>query len=150
MNEIVDQEAITIKDMVISPDPEIPSGGFSVNSIMMKGGSSSNVFDNLVVPNWAWSLQMNNQTEEEKTIGGRPKYHDEIMNNEDEKDDIVDDDLYNTLLELATENMKPNKSNKTNKTNKKNKATTKKRKRKHENENRKSTNKQTKKNKNKK
>lgn len=128
MSEIVDEEAITIDDMVISPDPEIiPSGGFSVNSIMMKGGSSSNVFDNLVVPNWAWSLPTNNQTEE-KTIGGRAKYHDEIMNNEDEKDDIVDDDLYNTLLELATEDMKSNK-----KPNKKKKATTKKQKRKNKN-----------------
>ena len=97
-------------ELVFYNDKEkgIHSGGFSVNSIMMKGGSSSNVFDNLVVPNWAWSLPTNNQTEE-KTIGGRAKYHDEIMNNEDEKDDIVDDDLYNTLLELATENMKSNK-----------------------------------------
>ena len=130
MSESVYQEAITQEDMVISREPEkIHSGGFSVNSIMMKGGSSSNVFDNLVVPNWAWSLPTNNQTEE-KTIGGRAKYHNEIMNNEDEKDDIVDDDLYNTLLELATENMKSNK-----KPNKKKKATTKKQKRKHENKN---------------
>lgn len=137
MNKIVvDEEAITIDDMVISPDPEIiPSGGFSVNSIMMKGGSSSNVFDNLVVPNWVWLLPTNNQTEE-KTIGGRAKYH-----NEKENEDIIDDDLYNTLLELATENMKSNK-----KTNKKKKATTKKRKRKHENENKtKTKNNQTKK-----
>ena len=137
MSEIVVQEAITIEDMVISPDPEIPSGGFSVNSIMMKGGSSSNVFNNLVVPNWAWSLPTKNQTEEEKIIGGRPKYHDEIMNNEN--DNIVEDDLYNTLLDLATENIKSNK------TNKKNKATTKKRKRKNENEDKKITNNQTKK-----
>lgn len=136
MNESVYQEEITQEDMVISREPEkIPSGGFSVNSIMMKGGSSSNVFDNLVVPNWVWSLPTNNQTEEKK-IGGRAKYHDEKEN-----EDIIDDDLYNTLLELATENMKSNK-----KTNKKKKATTKKRKRKHENENKtKTKNNQTKK-----
>lgn len=127
MIESVYQEAITQEDMVISREPEkIPSGGFSVNSIMMKGGSSSNVFDNLVVPNWVWSLPTNNQTEE-KTIGGRAKYHNE-KENENKNEDIIDDDLYNTLLELATENMKSNK-----KTNKKKKATTKKRKRKHEN-----------------
>lgn len=131
MSESVYQEAITQEDMVISREPEkIPSGGFSVNSIMMKGGSSSNVFDNLVVPNWAWSLPTNNQTEE-KTIGGRAKYHNENENekeNENKNEDIIDDDLYNTLLELATENMKSNK-----KTNKKKKATTKKRKRKNKN-----------------
>ena len=129
MSERVYEKEITIEDMVISPDPKIHSGGFSVNSIMMKGGSSSNVFDNLVVPNWAWSLPTNNQTEE-KTIGGRAKYHIENKKEQDENEDIVDDDLYNTLLELATENMKSNK-----KTNKKKKATTKKRKRKHENKN---------------
>ena len=135
MSEIVDEKTITPEDMVISDDPERPSGGFSVNSIMMKGDSSSNVFDNLVVPNWVWLLPTNNQTEE-KTIGGRAKYH-----NEKENEDIIDDDLYNTLLELATENMKSNK-----KTNKKKKATTKKRKRKHENENKtKTKNNQTKK-----
>lgn len=125
MSKIVDEEAITQKDMVISDDPEIPSGGFSVNSIMMKGDSSSNVFDNLVFPNWAWSLKTNNQTE--KKTGGRAKYHNE-KENENENEDIIDDDLYNTLLELATENMKSNK-----KTNKKKKATTKKRKRKNKN-----------------
>jgi hypothetical protein len=130
MSEIVYQgQEATIEDMVISPHPEIPSGGFSVNSIMMKGGSSSNVFDNLVVPNWAWSLPTEKPTEE-KTIGGRAKHHIENKKEQDENEDIIDDDLYNTLLELATENMKSNK-----KTNKKKKATTKKRKRKHENKN---------------
>jgi hypothetical protein len=120
--------------MSISNEPEIPSGGFSVNSIMMKGGSSSNMFNNLVVPNWVWSLPNKTQTEE-IPVGGTPKYHDDIMNNEN--DDIVEDDLYNTLLELATENIKSNK---------KNKATTKKRKMKYKNSS-KSTNNQTKKNK---
>ena len=130
MNESVYQEAITQEDMVISREPEkIPSGGFSVNSIMMKGESSSNVFDNLVVPIWVCLLPTNNQTEEKTIVGGRAKYHNE-KENEKENEDIIDDDLYNTLLELATENMKSNK-----KTNKKKKATTKKRKRKHENKN---------------
>ena len=118
--------AITTKDIIFSNNSDIHSAGFSVNSIMMKSGLSSDIFDNLVVPNWVWSL--NDQTEEnQEKKGGMPKYH--IKDEDEEQDeDIIEDDLYNKLLELATENMKSNKT-----PNKKNKAETKKRKMKHKN-----------------
>lgn len=116
---------IEANDMIFSNNSEIYSGGFSVNSIMKKEGFSPimtinnndnnqiggnlNLFNNLVVPNWTWSLPNKNSTVIEDVVGGRSNnikcYNDEINNNED---DVVDDDLYNTLLELSTENMKLN------------------------------------------
>ena len=88
----------------------IHSGGFSVNSIMMKGGMSpiitintdqiggksnkvSDLFNDLVVPNW--TLSYNN-----RIIGGKYK---EVEHEEDSDDEIVDDDLHEKLLELVKE-----------------------------------------------
>ena len=88
----------------------IHSGGFSVNSIMMKSGMSpimtfnteqfggnynkvSDLFNDLVVPNWA--LSYNNR------IGGS-KYKEVEHNDSDSSDDdIIDDDLHDKLLELV-------------------------------------------------
>lgn len=142
---------IEASDMIFSNNPEIYSGGFSVNSIMMKEGFSpimtinnnennqiggnSGLFNNLVVPNWAWSLPNKTSDVIEDTIGGRGK-NTKYNNIVDDDVDVVDDDLYNTLLELATENMKSNN----------NKIKSKKETRKQKRKNKKS-NKQTKKNK---
>jgi hypothetical protein len=106
-------------ELVFNNDKEngIHSGGFSVKSIMMKagmspimtinspnemtGGSSdkvSDLFNNLVVPNWM--LSYNN-----RIIGGKYKDHhedDEDTDDEDE-DDVIDDDLYDKLLDLVKE-----------------------------------------------
>jgi hypothetical protein len=84
----------------------IHTGGFSVNSIMMKNGISpimtinkeqtggsnkvSDIFDNLVVPNW--SLSYDNK------IGGKYKDVDS-----DSDDDVIDEDLHDKLLELVKE-----------------------------------------------
>jgi hypothetical protein len=89
----------------------IHSGGFSVKSIMMKagmspimtintpdkhiGGSSdkvSDLFNDLVVPNW--TLSYNN-----RIIGG--KYKEPQHNESDSDDEVVNDDLHERLLDLV-------------------------------------------------
>jgi hypothetical protein len=85
----------------------ISSGGFSVNSIMMKAGMSpimtlnnqsggsnkvSDLFENLVVPNWALSYSNNH------IIGGS-----RVKDEEDEDTNDIDDDLHDKLLELVKE-----------------------------------------------
>jgi hypothetical protein len=93
-------------------DKGIHSGGFSVNSIMMKsnmspimtlnspnsitGGDSnkvSDLFNDLVVPNWV--LSYNN-----RIIGG--KYKDvDYDESESDDDDVIHDDLHEKLIELV-------------------------------------------------
>jgi hypothetical protein len=86
----------------------IHTGGFSVNSIMMKNGISpimtinkeqtggsnlvSDIFNNLVVPNWTLSY-------DNKTFGGKHKNFD----NDSDEDEVIDDDLHDKLLELVKE-----------------------------------------------
>jgi len=89
----------------------IHSGGFSVKSIMMKagmspimtintpdkhiGGSSdkvSDLFNDLVVPNW--TLSYNN-----RIIGG--KYKEPQHNESDSDDEVINDDLHERLLDLV-------------------------------------------------
>jgi len=97
-------------ELVFNNDIEkgIHSGGFSVKSIMMKAGMSpimtinssqiggsenvSDLFNDLVVPNW--TLSYNN-----RIIGG--KYKEVDHNDSDEEDDVVDDDLHEKLLDLV-------------------------------------------------
>jgi hypothetical protein len=82
----------------------INSGGFSVNSIMMKAGMSpimtlnnqygggdqvSDLFNNLVIPNWALSY-------DNRMTGG--KYNDNI---DSDSDDEVDGDLHDKLIDLV-------------------------------------------------
>lgn len=89
----------------------IYSGGFSVNSIMMKSKMSpimtlnnnsinkesdkvSDLFNDLVVPNW--TLTYNN-----RITGG--KYNQNDHENSDSDDDIINDDLHDKLLDLVKE-----------------------------------------------
>lgn len=99
-------------ELVFNKDVQsgIYSGGFDVKSIMMKAGMSpimtinteqigggdkvSDLFNNLVVPNWA--LSYNN-----RLIGG--KYKEVEYSDSDSEDDVVDDDLHEKLLELVKE-----------------------------------------------
>ena len=85
----------------------IHTGGFSVNSIMMKNGISpimtinkeqtggsnlvSDIFNNLVVPNWTLSY--------DNKMGG--KYKD--VDIDSDEDEVIDDDLHDKLLELVKE-----------------------------------------------
>jgi hypothetical protein len=113
-------------DLIFNSDMNsgIHTGGFSINSIMMKSGISpimtintdqhggSNVSDlftsDLVVPNWAYSY--------DTKIGGRShkKY-----DSDDEDDDNIDDDLHDKLLDLVR--VHDNELKKKNKKTKKNK-----------------------------
>lgn len=108
-------------DMIFyeNKDEQIYAGGFSVNSVMMKNGISpiltlntstmntdkvSDLFDNIVVPNWAFYLPA-------KTIVGGTHNEMHLGNNkyesdEDEEDDVIDDDLHNKLLDLVKPDIK--------------------------------------------
>ena len=96
-----------------NPDEGIHSGGFSVNSIMMQsgmrpglspimtinsdgtqiGGNVSDIFNGLVVPNWAF-------TQSKVTTGGGTK-HKHIIDSDDDEEDYVEDDLHEKLLDLV-------------------------------------------------
>lgn len=105
----------------------IHSGGFSVNSIMLKKGISplktfnyihqeggdigsgkvSDLFNGLVVPNWAYTSK--------EIIGGR-KTKEETEDEDEDGADVIGDDLYESLLNLAKHpdtNTRPKKNNKT-------------------------------------
>lgn len=89
----------------------IHSGGFSVQSIMMKKGISpimtlntnstqkgggnmvSDLFNDLVVPNWCISYNM----------GGGNHYKSYQSDSDSDKEELIDDDLHNKLLELIKE-----------------------------------------------
>ena len=89
-------------------DKQIYSGGFSVNSIMMKsgispfttlnstnqqtGGNVGDIFKNMVIPSWLVS-------QEYKSSGGAR--HIENSDDEDE-DNVVSDDLHDKLIGLVT------------------------------------------------
>ena len=104
MNDI---DYIGANELVFNTDKEagIYSGGFSINSIMMKSGLSpiitvnkplqsggasqvSDLFKDLVIPNWALSYSMK---------GG--EYKDESSDSESD----IDDDLHDKLLGLVRE-----------------------------------------------
>ena len=123
-----DLDYIGAGELVFNNDIEggIHSGGFSVNSIMLKNGMSpimtinteqiggkfdkvSDLFKDLVVPNWA--LSYNN-----RIVGGKYK---EVEYNDTDSDDDVDDDLHEKLLELVKQhNNVQTKSTKKNNTRK--------------------------------
>lgn len=108
-----DIDYIGADELVFNTDKEagIYSGGFSVNSIMMKAGLSpiltvnkplqsggstkvSDLFNDLVIPNWALSYSM---------IGG--EYNDESSDSDSgsDSDSDIDDDLHDKLLDLVKE-----------------------------------------------
>jgi hypothetical protein len=96
----------------------INSGGFCIKSIMLKNKISpimtfnksfteieqinkvSDIFDDLVLPNWAYlqPRKIINNVEYDENIIHKNNY--EVEN---EQDEIIDDYLYNQLLELVKE-----------------------------------------------
>ena len=109
-------------ELVFHNDPNlgIGSGGFSVNSIMLKGGMSpimtinteqvggefnkvSDLFNDLFVPNWTLSYNS-------RITGG--KYKEVEHHDSDSDDDVIDDDLHDKLLELVKEHNIKTKENK--------------------------------------
>jgi len=111
MNEL---DYIGADELVFNNDVDkgIHSGGFSVQSIMMKSNMSpimtlnnpdsiigggdkvSDLFNNLVVPNWA--LSYNN-----RIVGGKYKEVEHDDNDTESDDDVIHDDLHEKLLELV-------------------------------------------------
>jgi len=117
----------------------IHSGGFSVNSIMLKKGISpiqtlnynmnnqtggsqvSDLFNSLVVPNWAY-------TSGKITSGGNPIMQNKYDSDDEDGSDVIDDDLHAKLMDLVTQpkkmsggkkskrNMKKENNNKENNT----------------------------------
>lgn len=126
-------------ELVTYTDKEggVYSGGFNVNSVLMKLGVSpittlnqnykpnaekvSDLFENLVIPNWAIAY---------KNLNGSSNYNEELIganyygggDDEDIEDDVddenggdvVNDDIYNTLLGLVTVDKDGNEINKSN------------------------------------
>ena len=94
-------------DMIFDKDnnAEITSGGFSVNSIMLKMGMSplvtlnnqsgganvSDMFSGIVVPNWAFTHNM--------SAGNMSR--DVVEDDTDENDSVVHDDIYDKLLDMV-------------------------------------------------
>jgi hypothetical protein len=114
MNDMNDINYIGGDELVFTNEDGIHSGGFSVNSIMMKAGMSpimtlnsqhgggdkvSDLFDNLVIPNWALSYG--------NKLGGS-SYEDN--NDEYDSDEDMDEDLHDKLIDLVRhhENNKQN------------------------------------------
>ena len=108
-----DIDYIGADELVFNANKELGvySGGFSVDSVMLKAGLSpimtinnsiqtggadkvSDLFQNLVIPNWA--LSYNN-----KIIGGNINKGN-VEDSEDSDDDI-DDDLHDKLIGLVKE-----------------------------------------------
>lgn len=99
----------------------IYSGGFGVQSIMMKAGMSpimtintdklvgggkhekvSDLFNDLVIPNWA--LSYNNRVGGSKYVDkNKRKSKDDSESEEDDEDDVIEDDLHDKLLGLVKE-----------------------------------------------
>jgi hypothetical protein len=116
-------------DLVFYTDEEknIYSGGFNVNSIIMKaglspfstlnkinnqtgvnnqtGGNVSDLFEGLVVPNWLLS--------QENKFNGGFNAKNKNSDSDDDDDDVITDDIHNNLLELVTFNDNKNKHKKT-------------------------------------
>jgi len=125
------------EDLIFYSDNEnnIYSGGFNVNSVMLKQGLSpivtlnqqhvsqnggtnfttndndvSHLFNHLVVPNWAFTTPY-------KRVGGKKidSYHEE----EEKDDDFISEDLHSKLLSMVKvedskkSNIKANKKTKT-------------------------------------
>ena len=105
-------------DMVFDTDntndtnDTITSGGFSVNSIMLKMGLSplatlnkqsggaqvSDMFDGIVIPNWAFTHDLAAVAKS----GYNPDLEKENENDADIDNEVVHDDIYDKLLDLVT------------------------------------------------
>ena len=135
---------IGANELVFNTDAEngVYSGGFNVDSIMMKygmtpgaspimtlntqGGANSNkvsdLFNSLVIPNWALSY-------DNKMFGGNNNKMKNNDDSDDSSDEEIDDDLHDKLLGLVKEhdNKISKMKKKTRRVSKNKRATTKKR-----------------------
>jgi hypothetical protein len=123
MTTIGDNEFVFYKDS----EGDIYSGGFRVNSLLMKQGFSpmmtlnqesqmggtngmggtnvSDLFDNLVVPNWALAFPF-------KQSGGNSTIKkEEYENSDEEEEEVLDEDIHSKLLSMLTVNPSEMKKN---------------------------------------
>ena len=108
---------IGVNDLVYTNKDGICSGGFNVQSIMMKGGISpimtinnndgqtggstgkvSDIFSGLVVPAYAYY-----HTGGSKSKNTSYKSHNSDNDESDSEDEVIDDDLHDKLLGLVRE-----------------------------------------------
>ena len=113
--------SLDAEDLIFYSDKEnnIYSGGFNVNSIIMKNGLSpivtlnqkggdktnnvSDLFQHLVVPNWTFTLPFKKSYSQSKSLIQEEE--------EEEEEDSINEDLHSKLLSL----IKPFKEEKINK-----------------------------------
>ena len=108
-------------ELIYNNDGEIHSGGFSVNSIMLKNGLSpittlnynqlggekvSDLFNNLVIPNWSLSYNYKNGPAYHGGAHGLKKHDD------NDEDDVMEEDLHEKLLGLVKVDKSEIKDNK--------------------------------------
>jgi len=122
-------------ELIYNNDGEIHSGGFSVNSIMLKNGLSpimtmndnnvnvdantgknqlggekvSDLFNNLVIPNWSLAYNYKNGVFYQGGSITRRKHYDGV-----EDDDIMEEDLHEKLLNLVKVDKSEMKNNSNN------------------------------------
>lgn len=115
-------------EFVFTNDKEggINTGGITVNSLMMRKGLSpiktlntnstnngmsgggdkvSNLFDNIVVPNWVYTIGKMNG-------GGSNSYEDNKRELDSDDDSVIGDDLHDTLVGLVEQHETKSKENK--------------------------------------
>lgn len=122
-------------ELIYNNDGEIHSGGFSVNSIMLKNGLSpimtlndsngnlcqmqmggekvSDLFNNLVIPNWSLSYNYKNGVVYEGGGNDRNKKQ-HTYDDDDDDDGIAEEDLHEKLLNLVKVDKTEIKNNKKN------------------------------------
>jgi len=105
---------ISSEELVFNMDKDagVYSGGFNVNSIMMKAGMSpimtinsgqlgggsnvSDLFKDLVIPSWTLSYH--------SKMNGGGEYKDDESDSDSDSDSDIDDDLHDKLVNLVREN----------------------------------------------
>jgi hypothetical protein len=132
MNHHINTSYIGPDELIYNNDGGIHSGGFSVNSIMLKNGLSpimtmnnmnvndmqiggnkvSDLFNNLVIPNWSLSYNYKNGVVYE---GGSHSVYNEDDPDHDDDDEILEEDLHEKLLNLVKVNEKEMKEAASNK-----------------------------------
>jgi hypothetical protein len=105
--------SLDAEDLIFYSDKNnnIYSGGFKVNSIIMKNGSSpiitlnqnggkkmdnvSDLFQNLVVPNWTFTLPSKKAFQKQNN-----EYNNKMDKDKEDEDESIDEDLHSKLLSL--------------------------------------------------
>jgi hypothetical protein len=112
-------------ELIYNNDGEIHSGGFSVNSIMLKNGLSpimtlnnnnaivnantnqiggekvSDLFNNLVIPNWSLSYNYKNGPVYEGGANGVIYNSNKKRSDDEDDDEVMEEELHDKLLNLV-------------------------------------------------